>query len=149
MKVYIGADHRGLRLKSDLISWLQHNGFEFVDMGAYEYDENDDYSDYGILVGQAVSADKNSRGILICGTGVGICITANKVKNVRAGLCKSVEVTKLARNDDDINVLVLGADFQDNLDTATKLVETFLTTPFENTEKRVRRIEKITNYEQK
>jgi len=148
MKVYIGADHRGVKLKLDLINWLQYNGFEFVDMGAYEYDENDDYSDYGILVGEAVSSDKNSRGILICGTGVGICIAANKVKGVRAGICKNVEVAKLARNDDDINILALGADFQDNLDMTIQIVETFLTVPFENTEKRVRRIEKIRNYEQ-
>ena len=148
MKIYIGADHRGFGLKVDLVSYLQVNNYEVVDMGAKEYIEDDDYSDYGIKVGEVVVSDVGSLGILVCGTGVGASIAANKVKGIRAGLCTTEEIARLAINDDDINVLALNSDLHDDLDIAVKIVDTFLSTPFENSEKRVRRIQKITNYEQ-
>jgi len=149
MKIFIGADHKGFGLKGDLISYLNINGYDVVDLGANEYDENDDYSDYGIKVGESVAAETGSFGILICGTGVGVCIAANKVIGVRAGLCSTQEIARLARNDDDINILALNSDLHNNLDIAVKIVDTFLLTKFENSEKRVRRIDKITNYEQR
>jgi len=149
MKIFIGADHKGFGLKGDLISYLNINGYDVVDLGANEYDENDDYSDYGIKVGKSVATETGSFGILICGTGVGVCIAANKVIGVRAGLCSTQEIARLARNDDDINILALNSDLHNNLNIAVKIVDTFLLTKFENSEKRVRRIDKITNYEQR
>ena len=148
MKIYIGADHRGFGLKVDLVSYLQVNNYEVVDMGAKEYIEDDDYSDYGIKVGEVVVSDVGSLGILVCGTGVGASIAANKVKGIRAGLCTTEEIARLARNDDDINVLVLSSDLHNDLVLAVKIVDTFLLTQFDNLPKRVRRIQKITNYEQ-
>lgn len=147
MKIYIGADHKGFGLKGDLISYLNVNGHEVIDLGAKEYVEDDDYSDYGIAVGEQVAKEIGSVGILICGTGIGVCIASNKVKGIRAGLCSTEEIARLARNDDDINVLVLNAGLHNDLDIAVKIVDTFLSTQFDSSEKRVRRIEKITDYE--
>jgi ribose 5-phosphate isomerase B len=85
MKIYLGADHRGFELKEKLKSFLRDLGFDYQDLGASIYNKEDDYPDFAKLVGEKVVADLGSRGILICGSGIGIAIAANKIKGVRAG----------------------------------------------------------------
>lgn len=144
--IYTGADHRGFELKAKINKWLSGRGYEVEDVGAYVYEHDDDYVDYAISVGQWVAA-KDARGIVICGTGVGVDIAANKVEGVRCGLGWEEDQVHAARRDDNINVLALAAD---NLETekALKLVERFLETGFVEHEKYIRRIEKMKRYEQ-
>lgn len=150
MKVYIGADHRGFELKQGLVAWLKEEKVEHEDVGALALVSDDDYVDYAAGVAQMVSDDakagRDSRGVLICGTGVGVDVVANKFTGVRSGLCYSKDQVKLARNDDDINVLSLAADYIP-LKDAIDMVRTFLETSFSEEERHKRRIEKISTYE--
>lgn len=143
--IFIGADHRGFELKGKIAKWLAGRGYEFEDMGAYEYDHDDDYVDYAILVAQKV-VEKNARGIVICGSGVGVDIAANKVNGVRCGLGWEEDQVHAVRKEDNINVLALAADNID-VDKAMKLTETFLETEFVQTDRYLRRVEKITRWE--
>jgi ribose 5-phosphate isomerase B len=143
--IYVGADHRGFRLKEEVDRWLDSQQYESRDLGAKEYDKEDDYPDIAIKLAETVAIE-SGRGILICGSGAGASVAANKVKGVRAGLCTSEKQVKAARNDDDINVLCLSADavsVEDNL----KIVSVFLATLFSSEERHVRRINKIKEYE--
>lgn len=145
--IFIGADHRGFGQKEEIKKWLIENGRELVDLGADKYDPEDDYPDMAIKVAEKVVLD-NGKGIVICGSGVGASIAANKVKGARAGLCLLERQVRAARNDDNINVLVLSADLipiEDNLE----IVNTFLETVFASEEKYLRRINKIKSYETK
>lgn len=149
MLIYIGADHRGFMLKEVLKSYIGSVGYEVVDMGNEKLDPNDDYPDFAINVAKEVSKDPSlGRGILLCGSGVGMDIVANKFRNVRSSLCFSVDQAMSARNDDDANVLVLPADFVDE-DKSKKIVSVWLQTQFDGKERRVRRIKKIGELELK
>lgn len=143
--IFIGADHRGFELKAKINKWLFGRGYEFEDVGAFEYDHEDDYADYAILVAQKV-AEKNKRGVVICGSGVGVDIAANKVKGVRCGLGWEEDQVHAARKEDNINALALAADNVDEK-KAMKLVETFLETEFVETDRYLRRVEKIARWE--
>lgn len=142
MIIYIGADHRGFKLKEYIKSWLSENSHEIKDLGAFDYSANDDYVDFATAVGEAISQDSNSKGIIICGSGAGVSIVANKFPNVRCGLGFSNNQVKAAREDDDINILSLASDFT-NEDEAKQLISVFLETNFNPTENHTRRIEKI------
>lgn len=146
MKIYIGTDHRGFELKNNLKRWLDENGHDTQDLGAYEYNANDDYPDFAGMVAEAISTDPESRGILICGSGVGVDIAANKFSNIRAGLGFDSQQVRKAREDDDINVLAIASDFTNEM-TAQELINTFLQIEFKPTENHTRRIEKIKNLE--
>jgi len=147
MLIYIGADHKGFQLKESLKKFLKDKGYEVVDVGNNHYDENDDYPDFAKLVARAISQDPfNRRGILICGSGIGMDIVANKFKNVRSALVSNSDQAYLSRNDDDANVLSLAADFLDE-EQAQKILTTWLVTPFSNKEHHKRRLEKITEIE--
>lgn len=147
MLIYIGADHRGFELKETLKKFLKDQGYEVIDVGNDHYDENDDYPDFAKLVGRVISQDPvNRRGILICGSGVGMDIAANKFKGVRSALVNNPDRAYLSRNDDDTNVLSLGADFSDE-EQAEKILSTWLATPFSNKEHHKRRLEKIRQLE--
>lgn len=148
MELYIGADHRGFRMKNDLLLWFHTHGYEVTDIGNHAEDTEDDYVDFATLLAQAVAEDPtNRRGILLCGSGVGMAVAANKVPGIRAALIHEVNIAKNARHDDDINVLALGADYIQQ-ETAERVVQTFLTTSFSGAERHVRRLEKITALEQ-
>lgn len=147
MKVYIGADHRGFSLKEELRPWLEEQAHEVTDVGAETYKDGDDYVDYARAVAKSVSSDTGSRGIILCGSGVGVDIAANKIDGIRSGLGFSAEQVKSARNDDDINVLALPADTV-NLDQAKEMIQTFLTTPFAHIDRYERRIEKLKKIEE-
>lgn len=145
--IYIGADHRGFKLKEALKMYLKELGFDFEDLGAHEIVLDDDYPDYAILVAQKVSEDpENNRGILICGSGVGVDIVANKFKGVRSALLFNVEQARMSRNDDNTNILSFAADFTDE-NFAKEILIIWLETPFSYLERHVRRVEKIKNIE--
>ena len=142
--IYLGADHRGYDLKAKIAKWLSGRGFEFEDLGAYEYDHDDDYVDYAIKVAESVA--HSGRGIVICGSGVGVEVAANKVPGVRCGLGIAQDHVHAARKDDNINVLAIASDNIDE-EHALKMVEKFLTTEFLENDRYLRRIEKIKRYE--
>ena len=141
--VFLGADHRGFHLKEKVKLWLRQWGVEFEDLGNTELDPEDDYSDFAARVAEKVSTyESESVGIVICGSGVGVDMVANKFPLIRCGLGFSSQQIRMARQDDDINVLALPADFL-SYKKARKIVETFLKTEFVGEPKHRRRIEKI------
>ena len=144
MKVYIGTDHRGYDLKQALKEKL--TGYEVIDMGAMESTPGDDFVDYATLVAQKVASDTSSRGLLMCGSGAGMCIAANKTPGIRCAVGHNVAEVEAARHDDDINILALPADFIVP-DEAEKLVSAFLSTEFVPEERYVRRIAKFKELE--
>ena len=145
MILYIGADHRGFQLKEALKKFLEENGYTVNDMGNNHYDENDDYPDFARLVADKVVADLyNSKGILMCGSGVGVDIGANRYPQIRSVLALSPDQAMASRSDDDTNVLSIAADFTD-LDQAKKIVSVWLQTPFSGEEHHKRRIDKLTD----
>ena len=145
--IFIGADHRGWELKAKINKWLQGRGYEFEDVGAFEYEHDDDYVDFAVLAAQGVAKDPvNNRGIVICGSGVGVDVTANKVRGIRCGLGWEEDQVFEARKDDNINMLALAADNVGE-EKALRLIEKFLETEFVESDKYLRRIEKIKRYE--
>lgn len=143
--IFIGADHRGWKVKEKIKEWLEKNEIDFVDLGASEYDKEDDYPDYSFKVGESVALRKG-KGIVICGSGIGACVAANKVEGIRAGLCLIDKQVRTGRRDDDINVLVLSADLVSE-DDNVGMVKVFLEEVFGSEERYVRRINKIRDYE--
>jgi ribose 5-phosphate isomerase B len=141
MKIFIGADHRGFELKEKLKKELV--GFEVIDCGNAVLESNDDYPDFGIAVGKSV-VEKGGMGIVICGSGVGISIAANKISGVRCALCWREEIARQAREHLDANVIAIPSDFL-SIEEALRLVKIFLETKFSNEERHKRRIEKINN----
>lgn len=145
--MYIGADHRGYRLKEALKVYLKELNFNFEDLGAFEYNIDDDYPDFALAVAKKVAENpEENRGILICGSGVGVDIVANKIRNIRSALGFDVAQTKISRNDDNANILSLPADFISE-DLAKEIVKIWLATPFSGLERHARRIEKINKIE--
>jgi len=143
--IYIGSDHRGLSLKNKIVDFLRNQEYKIKDLGPLKYDQDDDYSDMAIKLAEKVVSE-TTKGILICGSGVGICISANKVNGARAALCTSEKQARLARTDDDANILCLSADLVDE-EINFKIIETFLETVFASEERFIRRINKIKKYE--
>jgi ribose 5-phosphate isomerase B len=146
MRVYLGSDHAGYELKVHLVNHLATRGYDVVDVGAHEYDPDDDYPTYCLHTGARVVADAGSLGVVIGGSGNGEQIAANKIKGVRAALAWSVETAQLARQHNDANVAAIGAR-QHTLDEATEITEAFLTTPFSGNERHARRIAELADFE--
>ena len=148
MDIYIGADHRGYQRKEFIKELLveSHESFGGIvvhDMGSFQYDEHDDFNDAAINVARAVREDPEARGILICGSGDGMCIQANRFKRVRAARCGNVNEARVAREHDDINVLCLAADELDD-ELTEQIIATFLKTAFDTSnEARMRRINRL------
>jgi len=138
---FIAADHGGLALKEALKPRLSKLGVELEDLGTYGTGACD-YPDYALKVAKKVAAEKGSAGILICGTGIGMCITANKVRGIRAAQCWNVETARLAREHNNANVLCLGGRLL-KTGGALKITETFLRTKFTGEERHARRVKKI------
>lgn len=142
MQIYLGADHAGYEMKEALQAFLKKSaGYKVTDLGTFSPDP----VDYPIIareVAEKVFENQGARGILICGSGEGMCITANKTRNVRAGLADTVERAKVMREHNDANVVCLGARFTD-IETAKKIVEVFLTTAFSTEERHKKRVEMI------
>ena len=144
MKIYLGADHNGFACKQQLAELLAQNGYDIVDDGNKKLDPNDDYPQFGARVAHALLADNDdgSRGILICGSGQGICIAANRFKGIRASLCWSEDEARASRNDDDCNVLCLPSRYI-TLEQAESIALTWLRTPFAGAPRFKRRIREL------
>ena len=139
--IAIGCDHGGYYLKQDIIDFLEKNGYEYKDYGTYS-DESCDYPVYAKKVAHAVADGECEKGILICGTGIGVCITANKVKGIRAALVHDCFSAKATREHHDANIVTMGARVI-GPGLATEIVRIFLETPFSNEERHIRRIKQI------
>ena len=148
MKVALGADHGGFELKQYLSDLLKKNNFEIIDEGNYVFEPKDDYPDFAKKVAEAVADGKAERGIIICGSGVGACITANKFKGIRACLCHDTYSSHQGVEHDAMNVLCLGARII-GVELAKELVFSFLNAKFINEERFLRRLEKINKIDEK
>lgn len=147
MKIYIGADHHGVALKDEIVKYLNRKKIKVEDVGAFGYHKKDDYVDYAKVVGNAVGRSRSrARGILLCGSGLGVCMVANKFKGVRATTVWSTTLAQLSRQDDDSNVLCLPADFV-SADQAKKIVKVWLETKFSKAKRHHRRIDKLKKLE--
>lgn len=126
--IAIGSDHAGYRLKAQVVKFLQEKGYEFKDLGTCE-ECSVDYPDYGLAVAEAVKAGECDKGIVICGTGIGISISANKVPGIRAALCTDSFMARMSREHNDANVLALGERVVGE-GLALDIVEAWLSTEF-------------------
>ena len=139
--IAIGSDHGGFELKQEIIAHLKKRGLEYRDFGTYT-PESCDYPVYGKAVARAVASGACDRGIIICGTGIGISITANKIPGIRAALCTDCFCAEATRLHNDANILALGGRVV-GPGLALKIVDTFLDTPFSGDERHKRRISMI------
>ena len=139
--IAIGSDHGGFELKQAIMAHLDKRGLEYKDFGTYDR-ASCDYPEYGKAVAHAVASGEYERGIIICGTGIGISISANKVPGIRAALCTDCFMAEATRLHNDANILALGGRVVGE-GLALKIVDTFLDTPFSNDERHIRRISKI------
>ncbi len=138
--IAIACDHGGYELKKEIIAYLESNKLEFIDLGCNG--ESVDYPIYARKAGEAILNGTCDKGILICGTGIGISITANKMKGIRCALCSDVFSAEATREHNDTNMLALGGRTV-GAGLAIKIVDTFLNTPFSNDERHIRRIQMI------
>jgi len=146
MKIAIGCDHAGLELKKEIIPLLKDLGIDCIDYGT-DGSASVDYPDFGGKVSEAVSSGAIERGILICGTGIGMSIVANKFPRIRASLCNELYTARMSRLHNDANILVLGGRIVGK-DLAKEIVRTWVTTPFEGERHRMR-LNKITSIEER
>jgi len=145
MKIFIGSDHRGYELKEKIAGWLFEMKLDFQDLGAPSLEPGDDFTKYAEEVASLVAKNEGSRGVLLCGSGVGVEVMANKFDGIRAAIGKSVLQIEAGRNDDDMNILVIAADYTEEKETKAMLIA-FLETKFSGVarfEKRIQEIEKI------
>jgi ribose 5-phosphate isomerase B len=147
MKIAIAADHGGFSLKADIVELLTQAGHQPIDLGAPEYIAGDDYPDYALLVGKAVQSGQVERGIVICGSGVGACIAANKMKGIRAGVCHDTYSAHQGVEHDDMNVLCLGARII-GVELAREIVLAFVGASFNTGERYQRRLNKVLKIEE-
>ena len=146
MKIALAADHGGFEMKQLLIERLRHSGHEVSDFGAPRPDSADDYPDYVIPLARAVAAGDLDRGIVICGSGVGASVCANKVKGIRAGLCHDHFSVRQGVEDDDMNILCLGGRVM-GIEVGWDHVQAFLAANFSGAERHLRRLSKVARLE--
>ena len=145
MKIAIGSDHAGFVLKNLLRDQLIADGHDVIDSGAYSADSSD-YPDFASLVGHSVASRQSELGVLICGTGIGVSIAANKVHGVRAAAVSDPVSARLARSHNNANVVCVGERII-GVEVAIEIIKVFLETPFSNGERHNRRIEKVSQME--
>jgi ribose 5-phosphate isomerase B len=144
--IALGADHAGYELKEALKGWLITHGFQVLDLGTHST-ESVDYPDYAALVGESVADHKVERGLLVCGTGIGMAMVANKVPGVRAALCGDLYTARMSREHNDANVLVLAGRLM-GADMAADILHAWLETDFAGG-RHARRVEKIADIERR
>jgi len=140
MKISIGADHAGFSVKEKIREYLESKGYTTLDKGTYS-EESVDYPEFGHAVGNSVQSGESTKGIVVCGSGIGISMAANKVEGIRAALCTTPEHAQMSRLHNDANVLAIGARMTD-YDVITDIVDTWLNTEFEGG-RHSRRVNKI------
>ncbi|TFG99102.1 MAG: ribose 5-phosphate isomerase B [Calditrichales bacterium] len=144
MKIALGSDHAGFQLKESLKRYLDNKDIKYTDFGVFSMDPGD-YPEYAYKVGNAIMRDQYDRGVLICGTGIGMCITANKIKGIRAALAGDIQTAQLSRLHNDANILCLaGRTMEDS--RAKDILDVWLNTSFEGGrhQKRIDLINKLT-----
>jgi ribose 5-phosphate isomerase B len=144
MKIALGADHGGFLLKEKIKKHLEDREIDFTDFGTYS-EESTDYNEFSIAVSERVSSGEYDKGILVCGTGIGMSVMANKVKGIRAALVHDLFTAEATRLHNDTNVLAMGGRVVDHI-LALKIVDVWLDTKFSNDDRHIRRISKIDNY---
>lgn len=142
MKIFIGADHNGFELKTRLIEYLKSKGHEVIDKGDQNLKPDDDFPIYAAKVASEVLANHESAGVLLCGSGQGVCMAANRYKGIRASLIWDDDEARSSRNDDDANIICLPAK-KVSFDQAIKLIDTWLETPFAGAARFNRRIKQL------
>lgn len=142
MRIYIGADHHGFEDKAKITEYLKSLDYDVIDEGDNRLDPNDDFPNYAKNVVDQILNVNNTRGILLCGSGQGMCMAANRFKGIRAAICWDEKSAYLARNDDDANVLCLSADSL-NWDNMKQIIDVWLVTPFAGEERFMRRIKEL------
>jgi len=147
MKVAVGADHAGFELKGDIVKWLESEGHQVNDIGAHELDPDDDYPDFAVAVAGSVLKGDSQRGIVICGSGVGACITANKVKGIRACLCHDTYSARQGVEHDNMNVVCIGGHVI-GIELTKVVLESFLNANFLPEPRFQRRLDKLNQVEQ-
>ncbi|NIM89968.1 MAG: ribose 5-phosphate isomerase B [Candidatus Aminicenantes bacterium] len=147
MKIIIGSDHAGFKLKAKIKKYLKMKKIEYLDLGTDSL-ESVDYPDYALKVAKQVAGNKDSRGILVCGTGTGMTIAANKVKGIRAVAAYDVYSAKMSRIDNDTNVLGLRGRYFP-YEKVKKIINVWLNTPFSGKQRHKRRLKKISGLEKK
>lgn len=146
MKIAVGADHAGFRLKETLKGYLEETGHEVLDLGTGS-EESVDYPDYGFAVGKAVASGEAERGVVVCGSGIGIAMAVNRVAGARAGVGRDLFETRLMREHNDANVIAFGARIT-AAPLAEAMIDTFLATPFAGG-RHARRVEKLDRPQEK
>ncbi len=141
MHVYIGSDHGGFKLKEVLKNWMESEGLEFTDLGCFS-EESVDYPEIAHEVCEKVNSDPASRGVLVCGTGLGMSMVANKFKGVRAAMCTNEFMAQMAREHNNAQVICMGGRVSDE-ETSRKMLSMFLKTDFSGEDRHKRRISKI------
>lgn len=142
MLIYLATDHRGFFLKEKLKTWLKGQGYQIEDFGNLAFEADDDYPDFSRELAEELNQNPGNRGVLLCGSGIGVDIVANRFRKVRCGLGFDVKQVAHGRAFDDINCLSLPADFVD-FDQAKRLIKVFLETGFNGGKRHKRRLEKI------
>lgn len=147
MRIFVGADHQGFYLRNSLVSYLKNAGYDVVDDGDKQLDPEDDFPIFvqKVVADLLASDDDDSRGIMLCGSGQGMCMAANRFKGIRAALGYDQQSVRASRNDDNSNVLCLPAKALEK-DQANILVETWLNTPFSKAPRFIRRLKEIDEY---
>ena len=149
MKLVIASDHAGFALKEDVRAYLSKSDNEIIDLGAFKCEPQDDYPDFAERVGEAIRAGEAPRGILICGSGVGVCVAANKIPGIRAGMCHDTYSAHQGVEHDDMNVIVLGARII-GTSLAYEVIDAFIRAKFISNEERfTRRFKKVLAIEAK
>lgn len=146
MKIALASDHAGFKLKKKVAEWIKEEGYQLLDFGAYS-EERVDYPDYAYPAAESVASGVSDFGILICGSGQGMCMTANKITGIRAAHCHTVELAKLSREHNNANVVCMGGRIID-FETAKQIINTFFMTDFEGGRHmiRVEKIHSLTGY---
>jgi len=146
MKIFLGADHRGYELKEKIAKWLFEMEYPYQDLGASHLDPGDDFTKYAEDVASLVAKTNGARGVLLCGSGVGVDVLANKFDGIRSSIGKNVFQVEAGRNDDDMNILVIAADFTEEKEAKAMLIA-FLETKFSGKARYERRLQEIKEIE--
>jgi ribose 5-phosphate isomerase B len=146
LKIAVASDHGGFDLKNKIINFLKIKNIDVIDLGNYKYDPEDDYPDFAHKLAETVSSGEAEKGVVICGSGVGACVTVNKTKGIRASVCHDTYSAHQGVEHDNMNVLCLGARIIGD-ELAKELVEAFLNAKFINSGKYKRRLDKVNKFD--
>ena len=146
MRISVAADHNGYELKNEISETLKRDGHDVIDMGPHYLDPSDDYPDYAKPLAESVSSGETEKGIMVCGSGVGASVAANKVKGVRAAVCHDIYSAHQGVEHDDMNVLCLGSRIV-GTEVVRELVSAFISAEYTNEERHARRLTKVIEME--